>query len=160
MLLRHTRCVFSRCRCNGHSLLLSSYFYRIGRIKNPSGSACGHLFSHSALYSYGLFASLALWQFDVSLRPLSQILLSFPTSGAPWSSAINPSLGKGRVTTTTAKLKLQTHYYVTKRVSKFRRSQSCKQNYVTICNLLSQDFNSIYIHGTPLHKKINTGILK
>ena len=45
---------------------------------------------------------------------------SFPASGAPWSSAINPSLGRGRVTTTTAKLKLQTHYYVTKGVSKFR----------------------------------------
>ena len=59
---------------------------------------------------------------------------------------------KGRATTTTtAKLKLQTHYYVTKGVSKFRRPQSCKQNYVTICNLLSQDSISIYIHGTPLY---------
>ena len=123
VLLRHARCVLSRLRCNRHSLLLNSYLYRIGRIKNPSCSACGHLSSHSALSSYGLFAPLALWQFSVSLRPLSQALLSFSTSGAPWSSAINPSLGKGRVTTTTtAKLKLQTHYYVTKGVSKFRRS--------------------------------------
>ena len=140
MLLRHDRCVLSRLRCNGHRLLLSSYLSRIGRIENPSCSACGHLSSHSALSSYGLFASLALWQFAVSLPPLSQTLLSFPTSGAPWSSAINPSLGKGQATTTTtttAKLKLQTHYYVTKGVSKFRRSQSCKQNYVTIFNLLS-----------------------
>ena len=104
------------------SLLLSSYLYRIGRIENPSCSPCGHLSSHSALSNYGLFASLALWQFAVSLRPLSQALLSFSTSGAPWFSAINPSLGKGRVTITTAKLKLQTHYYNTKGVSKFRRS--------------------------------------
>ena len=42
MLLRHARCVLSRLRCNGHSLLLSSYFSRIGRIKNPSCSACRH----------------------------------------------------------------------------------------------------------------------
>ena len=34
--------VSSRLRCNGHSLLLGSYLYRIGRIKNPSCSACGH----------------------------------------------------------------------------------------------------------------------
>ena len=28
--------------CNGHSLLLGSYLSRIGRIENPSCSACGH----------------------------------------------------------------------------------------------------------------------
>ena len=122
MLLRHACCVLSRLRCNRHSLLLSSYLYRISRIENASCSACEHLLSHSALSSCRLFASLALWQFAVSLRPLSQALLSFPTSGVPWSSAINPFIGKGRVTTTTtAKLKLQTKYYVTKGVSKFRR---------------------------------------
>ena len=38
----HARCVFSRLRCNGHSLLLGSYLSRIGRIENPSCSACGH----------------------------------------------------------------------------------------------------------------------
>ena len=38
----HARCVLSRLRCNGHSLLLGSYLSRIGRIKNPSCSACGH----------------------------------------------------------------------------------------------------------------------
>ena len=38
----HTRCVLSRLRCNGHSLLLGSYLSRIGRIENPSCSACGH----------------------------------------------------------------------------------------------------------------------
>ena len=31
-----------RLRCNGHSLLLSSYLSWIGRIENPSCSACGH----------------------------------------------------------------------------------------------------------------------
>ena len=42
VLLRHARCVLSLLRCNGHSLLLSSYLSRIGRIENPSCSACGH----------------------------------------------------------------------------------------------------------------------
>ena len=43
VLPRHARCVLSRLRCNGHSLLLASYLSRIGRIENPSCSACGHL---------------------------------------------------------------------------------------------------------------------
>ena len=42
MLPRHARCVLSRLRCNEHSLLLGSYLFRIGRIENPSFSACGH----------------------------------------------------------------------------------------------------------------------
>ena len=40
VLPRHARCVLSRLRCNGHSLLLGSYHSRIGRIENPSCSAC------------------------------------------------------------------------------------------------------------------------
>ena len=42
VLPRHARCVLSRLRCNGHSLLLSSYLSRIGRIENPSCSPGGH----------------------------------------------------------------------------------------------------------------------
>ena len=42
VLPRHARCVLSRLRGNGHSLLLGSYLSRIGRIENPSCSACGH----------------------------------------------------------------------------------------------------------------------
>ena len=41
VLSRHARCVLSRLRCNGHSLLLSSYLSRIGRIENLSCSAWG-----------------------------------------------------------------------------------------------------------------------
>ena len=93
VLPRHARYVLSRLRCNGHSLLLDSYLFRIGRIKNPSCSTCGHLSSHSALSSYGLFAPLTLWRLSVSLRPLVQTLGSFPASGTPWSSV----LGKGQV---------------------------------------------------------------
>ena len=54
--------------------------------------------SHSALSSYGLFAPLTLWRLSVSVRPLVQTLGSCPASGAPWSSAMPPSVGKGRVT--------------------------------------------------------------
>ena len=43
VLPRHACCVLSRLRCNGHSLLLGSYLSRIGKIENPSCSACGHL---------------------------------------------------------------------------------------------------------------------
>ena len=42
VLPRHARCVLSRVRCKGHSLLLGSYLSRIGRIENPSCSACEH----------------------------------------------------------------------------------------------------------------------
>ena len=42
VLPRHAHCVLSRLRCNGHSLLLVLYFSRIGRIENPSCSACRH----------------------------------------------------------------------------------------------------------------------
>ena len=42
VLPSHARCVLSRLRCNGHSLLLGSYLSRIGRIENSSCSACGH----------------------------------------------------------------------------------------------------------------------
>ena len=97
VLSRHAHCVLSRLRCNGHSLLLGSYLSRIGRIENSCCSACGHLSYHSALSSYQLFAPLTLWRLSVSLRPLVQALESCPASGAPWSSAMPPSLGRGRV---------------------------------------------------------------
>ena len=42
VLSRHARCVLSRLCCNEYSLLLGSYLSRIGRIENPSCSACGH----------------------------------------------------------------------------------------------------------------------
>ena len=42
VLPRHARCILSRLRCNGHSLLLGSCLSRIGRIENPFCSACGH----------------------------------------------------------------------------------------------------------------------
>ena len=42
VLPRHARCVLSRLCCNNHSLVLVSYLSKIGRIENPSCSACGY----------------------------------------------------------------------------------------------------------------------
>ena len=42
VLPRHARFVLSRLRCNGQSLLLSSYLSMTGRIENPSCGACAH----------------------------------------------------------------------------------------------------------------------
>ena len=55
----------------------------------------GHLSSHSALSSNGLFAPLTLWRLSVSVRPLVQTLGSCPASVAPWSSPI-PRKGSGK----------------------------------------------------------------
>ena len=38
----HARCVLSHLHCNKNSLFLDSYLSSIGRIENPSCSACGH----------------------------------------------------------------------------------------------------------------------
>ena len=101
MLPRHARCVLSRLRCNGHCLLLGSYLSRIGRTENPSCSACGHLsqdISHLILHCPATdSAPLTLWRLSISLRPLVQTLGSCSASGAPWSSAMPPSLGRGWV---------------------------------------------------------------
>ena len=126
VLLRHAHCVLSRLRGNGHSLLLISYLSRIGRIENPSCSACRHSSqdtSHLILHRpatdslrrllFGNFLSL----YDLWPRPWRAARFL-----GPHFSTINPFLGRGRVTTTTAKLKLQTHVYVRKGVSKFKCS--------------------------------------
>ena len=76
-----------------------SYLSRIGRIKNPSCSVCGHSFqntSHLILHCPATDSLRRLLFGDpVSLRPLVQALGSFPASGA---SAMPPSLRRGRVT--------------------------------------------------------------
>ena len=101
MLPRHARCVLSRLRCNGHSLLLGSYLSRIGRIENPSCSACGHSSqdtSHLILHCPARDSlRRSLFGDSISLRPLVQTLGSCSAFGAPWSSAMPPSLGSGRV---------------------------------------------------------------
>ena len=102
MLPGHARCVLSRLRCNGYSLLLGSYLSRIGEIENPSWSACGHssqdtsyLILHcparDSLHPllFGEFRSL----YNVWSRPWEL--------GGFWGSMVfcmPPSLGRGRVT--------------------------------------------------------------
>ena len=100
----HARCVLSRLRCKGHSLLLGSYLSRIDRIENPSCSTCGqspqdtsHLILHCPATDSFSAHSLATLSLSLSLRPLVQTLESCPDSGTPWSSAMPPSLGRGRV---------------------------------------------------------------
>ena len=87
VLPRHARCVLSRLRCNGHSLLLGSYLCRIGRTENLSCSACGHSSedtSHLILHCPTTDTlRRSLWRLSISLRPLVQTLGSCPASGAP-----------------------------------------------------------------------------
>ena len=101
VLPRHARCVLSRLRCNGYSLLLGSYLTRIGRIVNSSCSTCGrssqdtsHLILHCPATNS---LRRSLFGDSVSVRTLVQTLGSCPASGAPWFSAIPPSLGRVRV---------------------------------------------------------------
>ena len=106
-LPRHARCVLSRLRFNGHGLLLRSYLSRNWRIENPSCTVkclrtlvSEHLSSHSALSSFGLFSPLTLWRLSVSLYDLWSRPWELPGSGAPWSSAMPPFIGRGRETAT------------------------------------------------------------
>ena len=94
VLPRHARCVLSRLRCNGHSLLLGSYFSRIGRIENPFCSACGTR-PRTFLISFCTVQLQTLWRLSVSVRPLVQTLGSCTASGAPWSSVMSPIPRKG-----------------------------------------------------------------
>ena len=92
VLPRHACCILSRLHCNEHSLLLSSYLSRNGRIENhaaPADIRAKTLSPYSAL-----FAPLAFWRISVSLRPLVQVLGSCPVSGSSWSSPCSlPSNG-------------------------------------------------------------------
>ena len=111
VLPRPAHCVLFRLCCNGHSLLLSSYLTKIGRIENPSCSACGHPSqdtSHLILHCPAVdSAPFVLWRPSVSLLPLVQAVGNLPVFRAPWSSTMPPSLGRGRVTTQRQILRLQ-----------------------------------------------------
>ena len=101
VLPRHARCVLSCLCCNGRSLLLGSYLSRIGRIENPSCSACGHSSQDTSdliLHCSATDSSRrSLFGDSLSLQPLVQALGRCSASVAPWSSAMPPSLGRGRV---------------------------------------------------------------
>ena len=97
------RCVLSRLRCNGHSLLLNSYLSRIGRIKilhaAPAVIRPGTLFISSCNVQQRTFCTARslvthVHVYDLWSRPWKIYLAPV----APWSSAKPPSLEKGRVT--------------------------------------------------------------
>ena len=104
VLSRHFCCVFSRLRCNGHSLLLSFYLCKIDRIENAFSSTCGHSSqntSHLILHCPAADSlRRSLFGDSLSLQPLVQALESCPASWAPWSSTTPPCLGRDRVTIT------------------------------------------------------------
>ena len=81
-LPRHACCVFPRLHCDGHSLLLSSYLSRIGRIENPSCSACSNLtknLSHLILHCPATDSSCHMLLCDcLSLYDLWYRLGEFP----------------------------------------------------------------------------------
>ena len=114
VLPRHARCVLSRLRCNGHSLLLGHYLSRIGRTENPSRSACGHSsqdISHLILHcpaTDSLRCSLfgdSLSLYDLWSRPWGVYRL-LRLHGLP---PCPPSLGRGRVTNNIAKRSGRSH---------------------------------------------------
>ena len=92
VLPRHSRCVPPRLRCNKHSLLLSFYFFRIGRFENLSCSAFGHssqdtfhLILHCPATDYlrrSLFDDSLSLSLSLSLSPsLSLFTISGPGLG-------------------------------------------------------------------------------
>ena len=103
VLPRHVRCVLSRLCSNKHSLLLGSYLSRIGRIKNPSFSACEHSsqdISHLILHcpaTDSLHRSLfgnSLSLYNLWFRPWGVARLQGLHGLPPYPQ----SLGRGRVT--------------------------------------------------------------
>ena len=91
VLPRHARCVLSRLRCNGHSLLLGSYLSRIGRIEILPAAPVNTR-PRTPLISFCTVQLRTLWRLSVSLRPLVQTFGSCPASGAPCP---HPSKGAG-----------------------------------------------------------------
>ena len=109
MLHRCARWILSHLRCYGHSILLNSYLFRIGRIKISLCSACGH---PTQDISYLILHCPAV---DSLCRILFGNSLSFyDLLSSPWRVARSLGLhglpqcpdpsGTGGLTTTTARL--------------------------------------------------------
>ena len=127
VLPRHARCVLSHLYCNGLSLLLSSYLSRIGRIENPSCSACGHSsqdISDLILHCPATESLRRLLFADfLSLHNLwSRLCGVVWLLGLHLPPSIHPSQGVGYQQQLQQNSNYQTYYCITKRVSKFRPS--------------------------------------
>ena len=101
VLPRHARCVLSRHCCNGHTLLLNSYLFRIGRIESPSCSVCRHPSQNNShlILQCPTADSLRRSLFGDSLSLYDQWSRHLGVSrlpGRPWPSAMpHPSEGVG-----------------------------------------------------------------
>ena len=105
MLPRHARCVLSRLRCNGHSLLLGLIFLGLAesrilpavpadtRPRTPLISFC--TVQRRTLRRSIFGDSLSLYDLWFRSWEVARLL------GRSWSPAMPPSLGRGRVTKTT-----------------------------------------------------------
>ena len=140
MLPCHARCVLSCLRCNGHSLLCSSYLFKIGRIENPSCNACGHssqdtshLIPHCPATD---FAPLALWRLSVSLKSLIQALGSCPSSGGLHGVPPSPhSSYKGSGTNYNRREGISPHFLTQTFFAELKQQKVAKTNHwsVTCC---------------------------
>ena len=105
VLPRYACCVLSCLRCNGHSLLLSSYLSRIGQIENPSCSACAHSSQNTSnlILHCPPTDCLRRWLFGDSLSLYDLCSRPGKLPGF-WGSMVfrhAPILERGRVATTT-----------------------------------------------------------
>ena len=124
------------------AFFLGSYLFRICRIENPSCSICEHSSQDTSHLILHCPASDSLRRLlfgdSLSLRPLVQALASCSASGAPWSSAMPPSLGRGWVTITTrvyfsavdSETKETRETAVTGRKPRLRWSKLCHTDYL------------------------------
>ena len=94
MLPHHARCVLSRLRCNGHSLLLGFIFLGLAELRILPAAPVD-IRPRTPLISFCTVQLRTLRRLSVFLRSLVQARESCPTSGAPWSSAMPPSFRKG-----------------------------------------------------------------
>ena len=94
---RHARCMLSRLRCNGHSLLLSSFVgLAESRMLYAAPAEPAQDTVHLILHCPDMdFLRGLIFGDSLSLPPLVQALESCRASGAPWSIAMPPSLGRG-----------------------------------------------------------------
>ena len=79
VLPRHARCVLSSLRCNGHSLLLSSYLSTTSRIENPCCSVCGHR-PRTSMISFCTVQLRTL----CAVHSLATLCLSTTSGPGPW----------------------------------------------------------------------------
>ena len=138
VLPRHARCVLSRLRCNGHSLLLSSYLSRIGRIEILPGVPADTrpstpliLFCTVQLRTLCVARSLAIFCFSTISIPGPVELPGFWGSMIFRHQAI-PQKGSGNNRNSKTEI-----VDAPLRYKELGNSDASKQNYITICNLLS-----------------------